>query len=187
MLHTAGTMCRRYLYSASIFSVLFTIVRGSDATRYSYHNDVTAAPINTTSGSTSYSNNGGFCPNNPTNAASCAAVQCLACNDSSCTGGQKCCSVRCCPVCTTLLASPPPSQKAGSCPLSSFNDVTCNGDINPDPVARDLCQNDIECPGDSKCCFNGCGQLCIAPEASSQSKSRSANFQSPGVKQKHKN
>ncbi|CAB1329601.1 unnamed protein product [Coregonus sp. 'balchen'] len=29
-------------------------------------------------------------------------------------------------------------------------------------ICVELCSNDSDCPNDEKCCFNGCGHVCIA-------------------------
>ena len=37
----------------------------------------------------------------------------------------------------------------------------------PSPVGSgicvELCSSDITCPGDQKCCSNGCGHMCMEP------------------------
>ncbi|XP_033121010.1 neurogenic locus notch homolog protein 1-like [Anneissia japonica] len=56
----------------------------------------------------------------------------------------------CCPVCW------PPEEKDGFCPETSFSDIgTC----------EDTCQHDVNCTGDQKCCFNGCGLSCTDPQS----------------------
>ncbi|XP_029575511.1 uncharacterized protein LOC115166029 isoform X2 [Salmo trutta] len=30
-------------------------------------------------------------------------------------------------------------------------------------ICAELCSNDSDCPNDEKCCYNGCGHVCIAP------------------------
>ncbi|XP_033125961.1 fibropellin-1-like [Anneissia japonica] len=53
----------------------------------------------------------------------------------------------CCPICW-------PDPKAGFCPESTFTSIgSC----------ENTCQHDVNCTGDQKCCFNGCGLSCIDP------------------------
>ena len=45
--------------------------------------------------------------------------------------------------------------KSGQCPRLEQGSVgTC----------YEECQNDGDCAGDSKCCSNGCGHVCMNPE-----------------------
>ncbi|GAV01772.1 hypothetical protein RvY_12429-1 [Ramazzottius varieornatus] len=97
-----------------------------------------------------------YCPNSLINFASCAAVRCASCDERSCSRGQTCCAVKqCCPVCTEALTRRPPTQKPGSCP------VLQPGSLGACAIS---CYNDVDCSGHQKCCYNGCGQLCVDPE-----------------------
>ncbi|RXG71031.1 Kunitz-type serine protease inhibitor bitisilin-3 [Armadillidium vulgare] len=53
-----------------------------------------------------------------------------------------------------------PPAKPGTCPslMKDFSLLQCN-------PTRD-CSIDAECPGDSKCCFTGCGTICLQPTES---------------------
>lgn len=44
-------------------------------------------------------------------------------------------------------------SKSGACPKLSTN--------NPYATCEEECQNDSQCPGEKKCCYNGCGRSCL--------------------------
>ena len=46
------------------------------------------------------------------------------------------------------------TEKDGLCPAAP------NGTFG---ICVESCGNDQECPGDEKCCSNGCGHSCVAP------------------------
>ncbi|XP_056589553.1 WAP four-disulfide core domain protein 3 [Triplophysa dalaica] len=78
-------------------------------------------------------------------------------NDSDCPGDEKCCSRPngCGRQCT------PPQKvivKPGVCPRARFE-----VDVKPG-VCAELCDNDSDCPGEKKCCRNGCGSQCTTPQ-----------------------
>ncbi|XP_075221688.1 proteoglycan-like sulfated glycoprotein papilin isoform X2 [Lycorma delicatula] len=48
-----------------------------------------------------------------------------------------------------------PVSKDGECPHVSATQTDCN----------EQCKSDADCPGDAKCCYNGCATSCIPPQA----------------------
>ncbi|KAK7075724.1 hypothetical protein SK128_022420, partial [Halocaridina rubra] len=54
---------------------------------------------------------------------------------------------------TTVQAVCREIEKEGECPSVSGRTSQCEND----------CENDAGCPGDQKCCYNGCGNSCLPP------------------------
>nr|XP_006822461.1 PREDICTED: neurogenic locus notch homolog protein 1-like [Saccoglossus kowalevskii] len=85
-------------------------------------------------------------------------------NDGDCGGDHKCCSNGCGRTCVAP-ARVRPVEKKGECP------VVEEGTFG---ICSDYCSNDGDCGGDHKCCSNGCGHTCVAPE-------RDEPEQKPGI------
>jgi len=100
----------------------------------------------------------GSCPAVP-QGLMCALVfdpnQCT--NDDACPGDKKCCSNGCANACVDVAQpSPPaPTVKPGNCPVRR-SDLACAMVFDPNS-----CRNDDACPGDQKCCSNGCSRYCV--------------------------
>uniref|UniRef100_UPI00398F0646 WAP four-disulfide core domain protein 3 isoform X1 n=1 Tax=Pristiophorus japonicus TaxID=55135 RepID=UPI00398F0646 len=94
----------------------------------------------------------GMCPKTPIRV--CAEL-CTA--DRDCPGDEKCCSNGCGHECTSPLKGitqhdqTQSINKPGMCPKT------------PIGVCAELCTADRDCPGDEKCCSNGCGHECTSP------------------------
>ncbi|XP_071826356.1 uncharacterized protein [Apostichopus japonicus] len=74
--------------------------------------------------------------------------------DSQCQPGQLCCPNGC-PTGTLCSEAIFVAVKAGTCPSPpSVDPIQCNR----------LCELDAQCPGDTKCCYTGCGTSCMTPE-----------------------
>lgn len=58
-----------------------------------------------------------------------------------------------------LFSSDRVQTKPGQCPELPDSETNCESD----------CENDYDCSGESKCCYNGCATICtnIAPESDS--------------------
>uniref|UniRef100_A0A2K6EKH3 WAP four-disulfide core domain 2 n=1 Tax=Propithecus coquereli TaxID=379532 RepID=A0A2K6EKH3_PROCO len=56
-----------------------------------------------------------------------------------------------------LLDLPPVTEKKGSCPQVDISFPQLG-------LCQDQCQVDSQCPGQMKCCRNGCGKVsCVTP------------------------
>ncbi|OWA51574.1 hypothetical protein BV898_16051 [Hypsibius exemplaris] len=112
----------------------------------------------------------GVCSTSSTwNPAICMAAFCApTCQgDESCPGSQKCCTTQsCCPACTAVSTSSSESspilglEKVGSCPAVEESSPGAFA------ICVEQCGSDENCPGDMKCCSNGCGHLCQTPVGS---------------------
>ncbi|XP_068608075.1 WAP four-disulfide core domain protein 3 [Brachionichthys hirsutus] len=87
----------------------------------------------------------GHCPPVPCDVSSEGCVC-----DADCKEDHKCCVFSGKAVCV-----PPDFSKPGECPDRSSNIGLC----------AELCSNDSKCPGEEKCCFNGCGHDCLSPHS----------------------
>nr|XP_006202556.1 WAP four-disulfide core domain protein 2 [Vicugna pacos] len=57
-----------------------------------------------------------------------------------------------------LLGLPPVTEKKGSCPQIDLAFPQLGFCVNK-------CQEDSQCPGNMKCCLNGCGKMsCVTPD-----------------------
>ncbi len=71
----------------------------------------------------------------------------------------KCCKTMFVHVCLLYLigcsvrTAEPSGDKPGYCPLEMDGDLA--------EICIDLCQSDLECPDEGKCCSNGCGKVCV--------------------------
>ncbi|XP_078468534.1 uncharacterized protein LOC144731390 [Lampetra planeri] len=94
----------------------------------------------------------GSCPAMPVGFKPTCDIRCL--NDDSCPDDQKCCSNGCGRLCLRP-ASGIVAVKPGSCPTPPPGTVgTCD----------EACTDDESCPGEQKCCSNGCGHSCVEPQ-----------------------
>ncbi|XP_053545555.1 WAP four-disulfide core domain protein 3-like isoform X2 [Bombina bombina] len=75
--------------------------------------------------------------------------------DSDCQGTLKCCSNGCGKTCQAPN-SIPPETKAGSCPPLKPGSAG---------ICVNRCDQDSDCQGNLKCCSNGCGKTCEAPNS----------------------
>uniref|UniRef100_A0A8C6WBQ0 WAP four-disulfide core domain protein 2 n=1 Tax=Nannospalax galili TaxID=1026970 RepID=A0A8C6WBQ0_NANGA len=128
----------------------------------------------------------GVCPE--LEAGSKCTQECV--SDSDCADNRKCCPAGCSSLCSTPNGNPPRrpglreaggtergggvlhqrlagcqvstrppilirKQKPGSCP---------NVDLPQLGICEDQCEIDSQCPGNMKCCRNGCGKVsCVTP------------------------
>ncbi|XP_052069153.1 kielin/chordin-like protein isoform X2 [Mytilus californianus] len=75
-------------------------------------------------------------------------------DDGSCPMDQKCCRRRCATVCTY----PVTRDKPGECPYVNLAAISCPANSFPTK-----CLNDGSCPGNQKCCNQGCSIDCTDP------------------------
>ncbi|XP_019635444.1 PREDICTED: kielin/chordin-like protein [Branchiostoma belcheri] len=87
----------------------------------------------------------------------CACVKgVISCMKQTCTVPREGCIVeevegQCCPTVTCL------KEKLGSCPIPLFDFLYESDDC------VDECEEDTDCSGSSKCCYNGCSFMCATP------------------------
>ncbi|XP_075929275.1 uncharacterized protein LOC116950820 isoform X1 [Petromyzon marinus] len=100
----------------------------------------------------------GSCPTPPPDAVGTCDEACTV--DESCPGEQKCCSNGCGHSCVQpedliLKDAELVAVKPGSCPT-----------LPPDTMGTcdEACTDDDSCPGEQKCCSNGCGHSCVDPQ-----------------------
>ncbi|XP_075929276.1 uncharacterized protein LOC116950820 isoform X2 [Petromyzon marinus] len=100
----------------------------------------------------------GSCPTLPPDTVGTCDEACTV--DESCPGEQKCCSNGCGHSCVQpedliLKDAELVPVKPGSCPT-----------LPPDTVGTcdEACTDDDSCPGEQKCCSNGCGHSCVDPQ-----------------------
>ena len=87
------------------------------------------------------------------------ADQCI--SDADCSGSTRCCPGECGATCINPVLLPTPLlPKSGVCPRATFP-LSCPPD-ETDKINE--CQFDRDCPGLTKCCFNGCKSSCTRPE-----------------------
>ena len=74
--------------------------------------------------------------------------------DGDCFGVKKCCSTGCLMKC---LVTPGSTPKPGRCPpVKVTNPDMCESQV-------DICDFDVRCRDQQKCCFNGCHKECLEP------------------------
>ncbi|XP_028309473.1 uncharacterized protein LOC114467413 isoform X3 [Gouania willdenowi] len=97
----------------------------------------------------------GDCPNSvPSQFFKPCADQCS--NDFDCAYNEKCCLQGCGRMCVAITPINPtnPGVKPGHCPKFVLAPY-----FKP---CADKCSNDYDCAYNEKCCYHGCGRLCVA-------------------------